>query len=310
MSEAAVRRGSTGETPDTGDGTPLFPPPDAAARFYVGPVMHARFKPVAHRFQYRVFSLLLDLGRLDEAARLSRFFSIGRFNLLGFDMKPHGAEKGADPREAVPRMLVEAGITEPVKRLFLLCYPKVLGFVFNPLSVYFAYGAGNRLLGVVYEVRNTFGERHSYVSPVRSGELSAAGLRQQAEKLFYVSPFLDQCMTYRFRLIPPGNDKVAVRILETDPDGPILAATFHGEAAPITDASCLRLTFGLPLMTLKVVAGIHFEAMRLWFKGIRFFSRPPRPPATSHDGRFLDGRRLITSPHASVGTYTQNPEQT
>lgn len=270
---------------------PHFPPPEAPALFYVGPVMHARLKPVGHRFQYRVFSLLVDLDRLDEADRLSRFFSVDRFNLIGFDLKPHGTQPGDDPRQSVRRILAEAGLDMPVKRLYLLCYPKVLGFVFNPLSVYFAYAEDNSLIGVVYEVRNTFGERHSYIAPVRAGELSMAGLRQSAGKLFYVSPFLDQAMTYLFRVSPPGKDQVSIRILETDPDGPILAATFHGEAQPVSDASCLKLTFGLPLMTLKVVAGIHFEALRLWWKGIRFFSRPARPPAASHEGRFLEAAR-------------------
>lgn len=280
----------------TRDDDMAFPPPDVPAVFYVGPVMHARFRPIPHRFQYQVFSLLVDLDRLDEANRLSRFFSVGRFNLLGFDLKPHGPNPGDDPRQAVPRMLREAGLTEPVEKLFLLCYPKVMGFVFNPLSVYFAYGADQRLIGVVYEVRNTFGERHSYVAPVRSGEISPAGLRQQAGKLFYVSPFLDQTMDYLFRLLPPGGERLSLRILEKDPDGPMLAATFTGRPEPVSDRSCLRLSARMPLMTLKVVAGIHFEALRLWFKGIRFFSRPARPPAISHDGRFLDGYHLGTKP--------------
>lgn len=273
-----------------------FPPPDVPAVFYVGPVMHARFRPVPHRFQYQVFSLLVDLDRLEEANRLSRFFSVGRFNLIGFDLRPHGPRPGDDPRRAIPRMLEEAGLAEPVEKVFLLCYPRVMGFVFNPLSVYFAYGAGDRLIGVVYEVRNTFGERHSYVAPVRQGEVSPAGLRQSASKLFYVSPFLDQTMRYLFRVLPPGGERLSLRILETDPAGPMLAATFTGRPEPITDRACLRLTFRMPLMTLKVVAGIHFEALRLWLKGIRFFSRPARPPAISHDGRFLDGYHLGTKP--------------
>jgi uncharacterized protein len=267
---------------------PHFPPPEKPALFYVGPVMHARFKPVPHRFTYAVFSLLVDLDRLDEANRLSRFFSVGRFNLIGFDLKPHGPNPGDDPRQHIPRMLEEAGLKEPVKKLFLLCYPRVMGFVFNPLSVYFAYGAQDRLVGVVYEVRNTFGERHSYVAPLEAGELSEAGLRQEASKLFYVSPFLDLTMRYLFRVFPPGSDKVALRILETDPEGPILSATFHGKAEPVTDRQCLRLSLMMPLMTLKVVAGIHFEALRLWLKGLRLISRPTRPPVISHAGRFLE----------------------
>jgi DUF1365 family protein len=274
----------------------IFPPPVEPALFFVGPVMHARFKPVPHRFQYEVFSLLVDLDRLDEADRLSRFFSVGRFNLISFDLKPHGPNPGDDPRQAARRMLKDAGLDAPVEKLFLLCYPKVLGFVFNPLSVYFADGSDNRLLGMIYEVRNTFGERHSYVAPIQAGELNAAGLRQSASKLFYVSPFLDQAMRYLFRVLPPGGERLSVRILERDSDGPILAATFTGQPERVADLSCLRLTFRMPFMTLKVMAGIHFEALRLWLKGVRFYPRPQRPPSVSHDGHFINAKTFVTKP--------------
>jgi len=266
---------------------PLFPAPEAAALFYDGHVMHARFKPVPHRFRYSVFSLLIDLDRLEEAGRLAWFFSIGRFNLLSFHPRDHGPqEKGDDPRRALDTLLDHAGLTEKPGRVLLLCYPRVFGFVFNPLSVYFIYAASGPLTSIVYEVRNTFGERHSYVAPIRDGELTAAGIRQSRDKLFYVSPFLDQPMRYHFRLRPPGAD-VALRIHETDKDGPILAAVFAGKAVPVTNRNVLRLSLLMPLMTLKVVLGIHFEAMRLWFKGIRFYSRPAPPPAVSHDGVFI-----------------------
>ncbi len=290
----------------TDDQSLMFPPPTEPALFYVGPVMHARFKPVPHRFHYDVFTLLVDLDRLDEAKHLSRFFSIGGFNLISFDLKPHGPNPGDDPRQAARRMLKDAGLSEPVEKLFLLCYPKVLGFVFNPLSVYFAYGSDNRLLGTIYEVRNTFGERHSYVAPVRSGELNAAGLRQSANKLFYVSPFLDQAMRYLFRVLPPGGDRLSVRILERDAHGPILAATFTGQPERIANLSCLRLTFLMPFMTLKVMAGIHFEALRLWLKGIRFYTRPQQPPTVSHDGKFISGQTFATKPEKTGPGETEH----
>lgn len=267
-----------------------FPPPPDAACFFVGPVMHARMKPVAHRFTYRVFNLLIDLDKLKEAGRLSRFFSLGRFNVLSFRAADHGPlarGNGGDPRGAITRILKDAGVEDAPSRILLLCYPRVFGFVFNPISVYFCYREDQRLMAVVYEVRNTFGDRHSYVSPVRDGELSAAGLRQRAEKLFYVSPFMPPQLTYHFRLRPPNKADVALRILETDGEGPMLAATFTGEREAITDATCLRLAFGLPLMTLKVVLGIHWEALKLFVKGVPFFHRPKAPPPASLDGRFL-----------------------
>lgn len=281
---------------------PLPPPPDAAC-FYVGPVMHARMKPVAHRFSYRVFNLLIDLDKLEEAGRLSRFFSLGRFNILSFRAADHGPlarGNGDDPRSAITRILKDAGVEDAPARTLLLCYPRVFGFVFNPISVYFCYDKDQCLMAAIYEVRNTFGDRHSYVAPVRDGELSMAGLRQRAEKLFYVSPFMPPQLTYHFRLRPPTEGDVAVRILETDPAGPMLAATFTGEKQAMTDASCLRLAFGLPFMTLKVVFGIHWEALKLFVKGAPFFHRPKAPPAVSLDGRFLG----VSSPASTKG----NPE--
>lgn len=275
--------------PASSNPAPLFPPPAAPASFYVGEVMHQRMKPRAHRFAYRVFSLLIDLKRLDEAGRLARFFSVGRFNLLSFSPRDHGPMgKQGDPLAEALRLANEAGVTAPIRRVLLLCYPRVLGFVFNPLSTYFLYGEDDHLLATIYEVRNTFGERHSYVAPVRNGELSEAGLRQSREKLFFVSPFLDNSMTYHFRVRPPGDGDLALRIHETDREGPILAATFHGKRVDITAETCLRLAAHLPLMTMKVVLGINYEALRLWLKGIKLVPRPPAPPAASHDGAFLD----------------------
>jgi uncharacterized protein len=262
-----------------------FPPPDAPAALYRGQVMHARMKPKAHRFSYGVYNLLIDIDSLPQANAISRFFSVGGFNLLSFQPTDHG--DGVTPlAEHLRTLLRDAGLTDAPKRILLLCYPRVLGFVFNPISVYFAYGAADRLIGVVYEVRNTFGDIHTYVAPVAEGELSDAGLRQERNKLLHVSPFMDMPMRYRFRLRPPGDD-IAVRILETDGEGPILAATFTGRLTPLTTWGALKAFVSVPLLTLKVVAGIHYEAMKLWFKGVRFFGRPAPPPPASTSGHFM-----------------------
>ncbi len=125
------------------------------------------------------------------------------------------------------RCAAEHGIDLTGGRCLLLCYPRLLGYTFNPLSVYFCYRADGRLALMIYEVRNTFGDIHAYVLPVRPGELSPAGLRQEQDKLFYVSPFVEMAMRYHFRLTPPG-EQVKLRILETDREGPLLAATFSG----------------------------------------------------------------------------------
>jgi DUF1365 family protein len=258
----------------------LFPPPAAAASLYLGDVMHARMKPVAHRFVYRVFSMLLDADRLDEAARLSPLFSIGRFNLASFDPADHGPRDGSSLGDYARGVLAQAGVATDGARVMLLAYPRILGYSFNPLTVYFVYGKDESLLGVLYEVRNTFGEWHTYVAPVKPGELSPAGLRQERDKIFYVSPFNDLSMRYLFRMKPPG-DHITMRILETDQAGPLLAASFAGVRADLTSATLVKTCLSLPLMTMKVMAGIHWEALRLYIKGLRLVARPKPPELLS-----------------------------
>jgi len=157
-------------------------------------------------------------------------------------------------------------------RVLLLCYPRLLGYTFNPLSVYFCYRASGERALLIYEVRNTFGNIHPYVLQVTSGEISDAGVRQQQDKLFYVSPFIEMAMRYHFRVLPPG-ERVQLRILETDREGPVLAATFNGSRRILNTKELLRAFFALPLVTIKIMAAIHWEALRLWLKGARLVPR-------------------------------------
>jgi len=256
---------------------------DAAAALYFGDVMHARLKPIGHRFCYRVMSLLIDLDRLDAADRQSRLFGVNRAALYSFDEADHGERDGSSLRVYAQRRAAERGIDLAGGRVLLLCYPRLLGYTFNPLSAYFCYRAGGELALIIYEVRNTFGDIHCYVLPIRPGEISAAGVRQQQDKLFYVSPFIGMTMRYHFRVSPPG-DNVKLRILETDREGPLLAATFSGRRRALTTAALLRSFFSLPLVTLKIVAAIHWEALRLWLKGARLVPRPTAAPASADTG--------------------------
>src|SRR6201996_321892 len=253
-----------------------------AAALYFGEVMHARLKPMGHRFSYRVMSLLIDLDRLDAADRQSPLFGVNRAALYSFNEKDHGERDGTSLRCYAQRCAARHGIDLDGGRVLLLCYPRLLGFTFNPLSVYFCYRADGELALMIYEVRNTFGDIHAYVLPVQPGERSAAGVRQQQDKLFYVSPFIDMPMRYHFRVLPPGAE-VKLRILETDRSGPLLAAAFHGGRRALSSAQLLRSLFALPLVTFKIVAAIHWEALRLWIKGARLVPRgggpaPGAPP--------------------------------
>jgi DUF1365 family protein len=274
---------------------------NAAAALYFGDVMHARLKPIGHRFSYRVMSLLIDLDRLDEADRVSPLFGVNRTALYSFNEADHGERDGSHLRMYAQRCAAKHGIDLSGGRVLLLCYPRLLGYTFNPLSVYFCHRADGGLALMIYEVRNTFGAIHTYVLPVTTGEITEAGVRQQQDKLFYVSPFLDMAMRYHFRVSPPG-ERVKLRILETDRDGPLLAATFNGRRRALTTAALLRSFFSLPLITFKIIAAIHWEAFRLWLKGARLVPRPTAAHAKSalSTGLAIGERNDYTAPALST----------
>ena len=272
---------------------PFFPPPSGIAHLYVGPVMHARLKPLGHRFSYDVASLLVDIDRLDDLPRLSRLIrttaSISSRCTTAISAPPTARRRQA-MRRASSRM---PGSTSRAGACLLLTYPRILGYVFNPLSIYWRYDRQGELRAVIYEVRNTFGERHSYVAPVRAGELGPEGLKQSRDKRFHVSPFLGMAMRYHFRLRPPG-ETIALRILETDSEGPILSATFKGRRIGLTSAALLKTFMRLPFLTAKIVAGIHWEALKLWLKGARYHPKPAPPVAASFgDATTEDARQGI-----------------
>jgi DUF1365 family protein len=243
-----------------------------AAALYVGEVMHARLKPVGHRFNYRVMSLLIDLDRLDVADRQTPLFGVNRRALYSFREADHGERDGSSLRLYAQRRASEHGIDLTGGRVLLLCYPRLLGYTFNPLSVYFCYDTSGQPALLIYEVRNTFGDIHAYALPVKRSDISPAGIRQEQDKRFYVSPFVEMAMRYHFRVVPP-KDHVKLRILETDSEGPLLSATFNGHRRTLTTGELLRSFFSLPAVTAKIIVAIHWEALRLWLKGVRFVPR-------------------------------------
>lgn len=242
---------------------------------YVGTVMHRRLRPRAHHLRYRVFWTLLDLDEIERLPQALRFFSYNRFNAVSFYDRDHGDGSNTPLRQQVDRQLRTAGIDTRGGPIGLLCMPRIFGYGFNPLSVYFCYRADCSLAAILYEVHNTFRERHSYLIPVERD--TGPVIDQQCAKVFYVSPFMDMNLRYTFRVAPPG-ERVSIAIDTSDQDGRVLAAALLGKRTDLTGGTLLRAVLGHPALTVKVIAAIHWHALRLLLKG--FKPRPhPRPPA-------------------------------
>jgi len=241
---------------------------------YAGTVVHVRTRPSRHRLRYRLAQTLLDLDELPHLDRTLRAFGYNRSGLFSFHDRDHGDGSG-DLRGWVEKRLAEAGHGLRPGAVRVLCMPRILGHVFNPLSVYFCHDEDGRLGAVLYEVNNTFGERHSYVLAVE-GDLHP--VRQHCDKAFHVSPFMPMGLRYDFTLSPPGQS-VGVQVCASDGEGLLLDAAFTGQRQTLDDAHLLASLAAYPLMTLKVVAAIHWEALKLWLSGV------PLAPRVSPDRR-------------------------
>ncbi len=236
---------------------------------YSGVVDHARVKPRSHRLTYKVFMLLIDLDELDQLKL--RTLSVGRFNLFGFDPKRFGDGSGRPLKLQVEKLLIQASLDcgGPVR---MLAMPQILGRAFNPLTVYFCHRPDGSLSAILYEVNNTFNERHSYLIPAPN----AALVRQGCGKAFYVSPFMDMELSYAFRIMRP-EARVLVAVDVNDAKGLVLAASFSGERQPLSDTTLLMAWLTHPWMTMGVVAAIHLEALKIWLKGGKVRPRPVPP---------------------------------
>jgi uncharacterized protein len=242
---------------------------------YVGSVMHRRLRPRPHRLRYRVFWMLLDLDEIDDISRTSRLFSRNRLNVVSFFDIDHGDGSAGPLRHQVERHLHQAGIASADGAIRLLCMPRIFGYGFNPLSIYFCHRRDGSLAAILYEVHNTFGERHSYLIAV--DRTASDAVDQHCDKVFYVSPFMDMGMSYAFRVAPPA-ERVAVAIRSSDKDGLMLVAALGGKRVALTDTALLRAVLSHPLLSLKVIAAIHWHALRLLLKGVRLRARPKPPP--------------------------------
>lgn len=243
---------------------------------YVGTVMHRRLQPFPHRFAYRVFSLLLDLDELPALGAGLRLFSHNRLNLLSFHDSDHGARDGTPLRPWVEGLLAEAGIAAD-GAIRLLCFPRILGLVFNPLAIFFCHRADGSLAAILYEVRNTFGDKHCYLLEAPAGGVRGAPILQGCAKQFHVSPFLPVDGEYHFRLKVP-DASLSILIRHAAGGREMLIASQTGRREALTDRRLLARFLSHPLMTVKVVAAIHWQALRLWRKGARFHRHPGSVP--------------------------------
>ena len=245
------------------------------ADLYIGEVMHKRSRPKSYRFVYRVFNIFVDIDTLVEDARELRFFSYNKFNLFSFFDRDHGARDGSQLRTWVEKHLDDAGLSHASANIRLLCMPRVLGYGFDPISIYYCSDDKGNLAAILYEVKNTFGDQHGYLFPVETDR--DRGIDHIADKIFHVSPLITMNARYRIRTTMP-DDKLAILIRESDDVGEFLVATLNGERRDMTNKSLLSCFFSIPFLTFKIIAAIHFEAIRLVLRGVKYNARP-EPPA-------------------------------
>ena len=245
-----------------------------ASALYSGTVAHKRLRPRIHALKYRAFWMLFDLDELTRLGRSLRLFRHNRFGLFSFYDRDHGDGSGAPLRGWVESHLSEAQIDFDGGAIRLLCLPRILGYAFNPISIFFCYRRDETLAAILYEVNNTFGQRHSYLIAVAPG--ASRTISQSAPKRLYVSPFNDMDMSYAFTVQPPVA-AVTVGVDAHDSQGLMITTSLSGKRREISDRAIAATFARHPLLTFKVIAGIHWEALQLWLKGMKITERPPRP---------------------------------
>jgi|TARA_B100001093_G_scaffold410930_1_gene400334 DUF1365 family protein len=240
-----------------------------SSSIYNGQVVHKRFKPKVHSFKYNVFSLLIDLSELNTLDQKVYFFSYNKVNLISFYDKDHGERDGSSLKDWVHKHLKKNKVSIDNIKIKILCYPRIFGYVFNPLSVFYVYNSINQLISVLYEVKNTFGEQHTYVFRV---EKDNNLIKNNCSKKFHVSPFIEMNCNYFFRLLKPGN-KISVIIDQYDSEDKILYASQDGVRTDFNTKYLIKSYLKHPIMTFKIILAIHYEAFKLWTKGIKFIKK-------------------------------------
>ena len=238
------------------------------SKIYTGKVIHKRFKPKEHYFKYNVFSLLIDLNELEEINKYIKFFSYNKFNIISFYDKDHGDRDGSSIKLWVKKNLRNIGIMTEDISIKLLCYPRIFGYVFNPLSTYFIYNKHSELISIFYEVKNTFGEQHTYIFKAQDEKT----VQNKCKKKFYVSPFIEMDCEYHFKTLNP-REQLSVVINQNDKDGKLLFASQDGISKDFNNKNLILSYLTHPLMTFKIIGAIHYEAFKLWAKRLKLIAK-------------------------------------
>ena len=236
---------------------------------YNGNVIHKRFKPKEHFFKYKVFSLLIDLSELNLLEKELKLFSYNKFNILSFYDIDHGPRDGTSLIKWVKENLTKNNINTEQITIKLLCYPRIWGYVFNPLSVFFIYNKNFDLISILYEVKNTFGEQHTYIFKIKE---NSHLFEHSCKKKFHVSPFIEIDCTYSFKILKPEN-KLSIVINQNDNQGKLLYASQEGEKKNLNSKNLTISYLSHPIMSFKVIWAIHFEALKLWLKGVKLVKK-------------------------------------
>lgn len=243
---------------------------EPAARLWFGRTVHRREQPFERRFTHRIAMLEVDIDRLSEADRLSRLFAVDRGNAISFRQADHGARSAGLPLRAwAEARFAEAGVALEGGAIKLVSFPRVLGFGFAPISVWFGHGPDGGLRGVIYEVHNTFGEAHAYVSAFKG-----ADVKERAGKAFHVSPFFDVDGDYRFTLHPPARGRMSLIVENVAPDGRAHIASLNLQTSALSTSAILRWLVGMPISGLGVLIAINWQALGLWIRGARYRPKP------------------------------------